>query len=299
MSPTPSRNSSAPMSSDVDFLICEVGGTVGDIESLPFLEAIRQLGNEFGPSRTPLRASDPGALDSRRRRAQDQADPAFGQGAAERRHPARHPALPLRPRNSRECAAQDRAVLQPPAEARDPGARRRHHLSGARSPITPKASTPRSAGISASPRRRRICRAGAGSSSASASRRARSTSPSSANTRACWTPTNPWARRSPMAASPTMSGSSSTGSIPRSSSARTRSSISKGCTASWCPAASASAGPKARSQAARFARERKVPYFGICFGMQMAVIEAARNLAGIRNAELHRVRSVPRSRWSG
>ncbi len=36
---------------DVDFLVCEIGGTVGDIESLPFLEAIRQLGNEFGPSR--------------------------------------------------------------------------------------------------------------------------------------------------------------------------------------------------------------------------------------------------------
>ncbi|MTJ84039.1 MAG: CTP synthase [Telmatospirillum sp.] len=36
--------------------------------------------------------------------------------------------------------------------------------------------------------------------------------------------------------------------------------------------------------AVRFAREHKVPYFGICFGMQMAVIEAARNLAGIRNA---------------
>jgi CTP synthase len=36
---------------DVDFLLCEIGGTVGDIESLPFLEAIRQLGNEFGPSR--------------------------------------------------------------------------------------------------------------------------------------------------------------------------------------------------------------------------------------------------------
>ncbi len=34
---------------DVDFLVCEIGGTVGDIESLPFLEAIRQLGNEFGP----------------------------------------------------------------------------------------------------------------------------------------------------------------------------------------------------------------------------------------------------------
>ena len=36
--------------------------------------------------------------------------------------------------------------------------------------------------------------------------------------------------------------------------------------------------------AARFARERKVPYFGICFGMQMAVIEAARSLAGLEKA---------------
>jgi CTP synthase len=34
-----------------DFVICEIGGTVGDIESLPFLEAIRQLGNELGRER--------------------------------------------------------------------------------------------------------------------------------------------------------------------------------------------------------------------------------------------------------
>ncbi|MGD8327282.1 MAG: CTP synthase [Sphingomonadales bacterium] len=33
---------------DVDFVLCEIGGTVGDIESLPFMEAIRQLGNELG-----------------------------------------------------------------------------------------------------------------------------------------------------------------------------------------------------------------------------------------------------------
>lgn len=31
-----------------DFILCEIGGTVGDIESLPFLEAIRQFGNEVG-----------------------------------------------------------------------------------------------------------------------------------------------------------------------------------------------------------------------------------------------------------
>lgn len=43
-------------------------------------------------------------------------------------------------------------------------------------------------------------------------------------------------------------------------------------------------GAEGKILAARFARERKVPYFGICFGMQMAVIEAARSLAGIENA---------------
>jgi len=35
-----------------DFVICEIGGTVGDIESLPFLEAIRQFSNEIGRSNT-------------------------------------------------------------------------------------------------------------------------------------------------------------------------------------------------------------------------------------------------------
>ena len=35
-----------------DFVICEIGGTVGDIESLPFLEAIRQFSNDHGRSKT-------------------------------------------------------------------------------------------------------------------------------------------------------------------------------------------------------------------------------------------------------
>lgn len=43
-------------------------------------------------------------------------------------------------------------------------------------------------------------------------------------------------------------------------------------------------GAEGKIKAAQFARERNVPYFGICFGMQMAVIEAARNLAGIKHA---------------
>jgi CTP synthase len=43
-------------------------------------------------------------------------------------------------------------------------------------------------------------------------------------------------------------------------------------------------GAEGKILAARFARQRKVPFFGICFGMQMAVIEAARSLAGIADA---------------
>ncbi|MGR3491415.1 MAG: CTP synthase [Shimia sp.] len=43
-------------------------------------------------------------------------------------------------------------------------------------------------------------------------------------------------------------------------------------------------GTEGKIAAARFARERKVPYLGICLGMQMAVIEAARNLVGLPNA---------------
>lgn len=43
-------------------------------------------------------------------------------------------------------------------------------------------------------------------------------------------------------------------------------------------------GAEGKIAAARYAREKKVPYFGICYGMQMAVLEAARNLAGVEDA---------------
>ena len=63
---------------EADVCVIEVGGTVGDIESLPFLEAIRQLRNEVGRdnvafvhvSLIPVHRADPGA--------EDQADPALG-----------------------------------------------------------------------------------------------------------------------------------------------------------------------------------------------------------------------------
>ncbi|UPH70882.1 CTP synthase [Abyssibius alkaniclasticus] len=43
-------------------------------------------------------------------------------------------------------------------------------------------------------------------------------------------------------------------------------------------------GTEGKIKAAAYAREHQIPYLGICLGMQMAVIEAARNLAGISNA---------------
>jgi CTP synthase len=43
-------------------------------------------------------------------------------------------------------------------------------------------------------------------------------------------------------------------------------------------------GTEGKIQAVKFARERKVPFFGICYGLHMAVIEAARDLAGLDGA---------------
>lgn len=43
-------------------------------------------------------------------------------------------------------------------------------------------------------------------------------------------------------------------------------------------------GIEGKIEAVRYAREQKLPYFGICLGMQMAVIEFARNVAGLNNA---------------
>jgi CTP synthase len=50
------------------------------------------------------------------------------------------------------------------------------------------------------------------------------------------------------------------------------------------PGGFGSRGAEGKILAARFARERKVPFFGICFGMQMAVIEATRSLGGLPGA---------------
>ena len=58
----------------------------------------------------------------------------------------------------------------------------------------------------------------------------------------------------------------------------------QGATASWSRAASASAAPRARSWRSAYAREKKIPFFGICLGLQMAIIEFGRNVLGLARA---------------
>lgn len=43
-------------------------------------------------------------------------------------------------------------------------------------------------------------------------------------------------------------------------------------------------GIEGKVRAAQYARERKIPYLGICLGLQIAVIEFARNVAGLKGA---------------
>ena len=50
---------------DADVVITEIGGTIGDIESQPFLEAIRQVAPGGRPRQQPVYPCDPGALSQR------------------------------------------------------------------------------------------------------------------------------------------------------------------------------------------------------------------------------------------
>ena len=78
-----------------DVVISEIGGTVGDIESLPFLEAIRQFRREVGPGERALPPRHARAVHRGRRRAEDEADAALRQRAAPHRYPPGHRRLPL------------------------------------------------------------------------------------------------------------------------------------------------------------------------------------------------------------
>jgi CTP synthase len=141
---------------DLDFVLCEIGGTVGDIEGLPFIEAIRQLRNDLGREQTcfahvtlvPYIAAA-GELKTKPTQHGARTDQPW--------HPARHPAVPLRASAARERARQDRAVLQRAQGSGDPGAGRAQHLCRA-----PAVSRRRAGRGGAAPLRPDRARAGPG-----------------------------------------------------------------------------------------------------------------------------------------
>ena len=116
------------VSEGVDVVIVEIGGTVGDIESLPFLEAIRQMRLELGPENTIFVHVTLVPLHRHGGRTEDQADAAQRERDAEHRHPAGHPALPQRPPLPREMKAKIALFCNMRGVARDYGAGCEHDL---------------------------------------------------------------------------------------------------------------------------------------------------------------------------
>ena len=132
------RIRSVAEASDTDVVITEIGGTVGDIESQPFLEAIRQFRREVGRRERRLPPRHARAVHRHRRRAEDQADAALGERAAPHRYPPGHPRLPLDRTAAARHPRQDRALRR--------RRRRRGDLERRRSRRLPRAARPARAG---------------------------------------------------------------------------------------------------------------------------------------------------------
>ena len=138
----------------IDFVLVEIGGTVGDIEGLPFFEAIRQLGNELprGDSvfiHLTLIPFIPSAGELKTKPTQH--------SVKELRSIGIQPDIllvPLRPRGAGVREEEDRAVLQRAARGGDPGAGRGLHLRRA-ARLSPRGSRRAGAGARSASRTRR------------------------------------------------------------------------------------------------------------------------------------------------
>ena len=265
-------------------MITEIGGTVGDIESLPFLEAIRQFPVDVGPARLHVHPPHARALHRPRRRAEDQADAALGQRAAPHRHPARHAALPLEGELSPRDPQQDRAVRDVPASTRSSRRRTSTTSTRCRSCSATRASTTSS------------CRAlrprGAPADLASwedivARRRGRAAgcgSRSSASTSSSRTPTCRSSRRCATRLPARRADRDRLGRLRDARPTEAPSALLGGVDGILIPGGFGGRGIEGKIRAARFARERGIPYLGICLGMQIAVAEFARHVAGMDGA---------------
>ncbi len=269
---------------DVDFLVCEVGGTVGDIESLPFLEAIRQLGNEYGPARTlfvhlTLVPWIPSAAELKTKPTQHSVKELQSVGI--------QPGILLCrcdrqiPREARRkialfCNLRPDAVIQALDVDTIYQVPEAYHAEGFDTEVC------RHFGLSApepdlSRWARVVERIRQPESAVDIAVVGKYTSlldsykslgealvhggiANNVKVRLNWIDSEIFEREDTVR-------------------------HLEGVHGILVPGGFGERGAEGKIQAARFARERKVPYFGICFGMQMAVIEGARSLAGIAQAD--------------
>jgi CTP synthase len=270
-------------SDDVDFLVCEIGGTVGDIESLPFLEAIRQLGNEFGHERAlfvhlTLVPWIPAAGELKTKPTQHSVKELQSVGI--------QPGILLCrcdreiPREARRkialfCNLRPEAVIQAldvdtiyqvpaayHAEGFDTEVCRHFGLSapepdlGSWRRVVERIRQPESAvDIAVVGKYTSLL----DSYKSLGEALAHGGIANNVRVRLNWIDSEIFEREDSVQ-------------------------YLEGVHGILVPGGFGERGAEGKIQAARFARERQVPYFGICFGMQMAVIEAARNLADIPTA---------------
>jgi CTP synthase len=270
---------------DADFLLCEIGGTVGDIESLPFLEAIRQLGNELGRERAlfvhlTLMPWIPSAGELKTKPTQHSVKELQSVGIqpdvllcrCDREIP-----LAARKKIALFCNLREEAVIpaldassiyEVPIQYHEQGFDRevlRHFGLEGRSKVNLSRWTEIMRRIHAPEGEVQIAVVGKYTNLLDAYKSLAEalTHGGIAN--------NVKVRLNWLESEQFENGATDFEAL-------------SGAHAILVPGGFGERGAEGKIRAVRYAREKKVPYFGICFGMQMAVIEAARNLSGIKDA---------------
>ena len=266
-------------------MLVEIGGTVGDIESLPFLEAIRQFRQDVGRDNSLY--------------IHLTLVPFIGAAGELKTKPTQHSVRDLRsigiqpdillcrtdrfldPRHQ----AQDRAVLR---RRRGSGHHRQGRLddlrsaagAGRRRPRPHRAQVP-------APAADRAAHAGLGGSRqrASRTRSTRSRSTSSASTSATRIPTRASTRRSITAGFAHRVKVNIKWIEAEALEEPGGAALLDDADGILVPGGFGNRGTRGMMKAAQIARERGIPYFGICYGFQWATVEYARNVAGLADAD--------------